>query len=71
MSQTEKLPPFGDIKPFTRVYDLKYVLTKLHSLVDAEEENMKGKGYVGSQSRRLELGQKALDLLWLMYGWEK
>jgi len=71
MSQTQKLPPFGDIKPFTRVYDLKYVLTKLHSLVDAEEENMKGKGYTGAQSRRLELGQKALDLLWLMYGWEK
>jgi hypothetical protein len=50
---------------------LKYVLTKLNSLVDAEEENMKGKGYAGSQARRLELGQKARDLLSLMYGWEK
>jgi len=71
MNQTEKLPQFGRVEPFLQPYNLSFVVKLLTDLVEGEEYNMRNMEHIGSRGRRLEFGQKALDLLQLMYGWEK
>ena len=74
MSQITKLPEFGNVDGLLRNangWNLETICHRFERLLDAERNNMVGKGYVGPQAKRLEFGEKVLDLLNLMYGWEK
>ena len=72
MSQIKKLPKYGQGSlALHEGHDLKELLNNFERLTRCERWNMKGKGYAGPQAKRLEFGEKVLDLLNLMYGWEK